>query len=282
MSKDLHAENVKAVLLEKKDFKKRRCQTLQNITQRIKEIRGNLKVQSFLKNFIYGFTDLFFPKFCVVCKKPIVHQDNHICEECLKSINISTDRCPVCSGSLENGECVFCSERKVYIDRNICCFDYEGVIKKLMAGYKFSGYKRISKVFGSLFYNSVNDFPKGDIITSVPMTKKKIWKRGYNQSEIFAKELGKLYKLKYLKLLSESKEALVQRELNFTERFFNILGRYTVLNKSHILGKSIILADDVFTTGATINECARVLKEAGADKVFSVTIARSIIKSLKK
>jgi ComF family protein len=151
-----------------------------------------------------------------------------------------------------------------------------------MAGYKFSGYKRISKVFSLLFYNSVNDFPEADIITSVPMTRKKIWKRGYNQSEIFAKELSKLKKLKYSKMLNESKKAMVQRELNLTERFFNILGRYTVLKKSHILGKVIILVDDVFTTGATINECARVLKKSGAEKVFSITIARSTIKSLKK
>ena len=232
-----------------------------------------------IKNFIYALTDLFSPKFCVVCKTPIVYQDNHICEECLKSINIAADRCPICSGSLENGKCVFCSEREVYIDRNICCFDYEGAIKKLMAGYKFRGYKRIAKVFSLLFYNSVSDFPQADMITSVPMAKKKVWKRGYNQSEIFARELAKLYKLKYSKLLKESKTALVQRELNLTERFFNILGRYAVLKKSYILGKKIILVDDVFTTGATINECARVLKEAGAEKIFSITIA---IKSLKK
>jgi ComF family protein len=190
--------------------------------------------------------------------------------------------CPICSGVLENGKCIFCTERKVYIDQNICCFDYEDAIRKLMSGYKFRGYKRISKVFVLLFVKMGVDIPAADIITCVPMTKKKIWKRGYNQSAIFAKELSKQYQIKYLKLLAESKEALVQRELNITGRFLNILGRYTVLNKSRILGKSIILVDDVFTTGATINECARVLKEAGAEKVFSITIARSTIKSLKK
>ena len=229
-------------------------------------------------NFIHGFLDLFFPTFCVACKKPVAHQDNHICEECLQSIKISTEKCSICSGLLEAGKCIFCSERKVYIDKNICCFDYEGAIKNLMAGYKFRGHKRISKVFSTLFINSVVDMPKADIITWVPMTKKKVWKRGYNQSQVLAKELGKQYRLKYLKLLDESKEALVQRELNIAERFFNILGRYTVLNKSRVLGKSIILIDDVFTTGATINECARVLKEAGAEKIFSITIARSTIK----
>ena len=234
-------------------------------------------MKSCFKNFINSFIDLFFPTFCVVCKKPVAHQDSHICEECFKSIKIITDMCPVCSGSLEDGKCVFCVGRKVYIDRNICCFDYEDAVKKLISGYKFRGHKRIAKVFSRLFIDFGIDIPKADIITSVPMTKKKIWKRGYNQSEIFAKELSRQYRLKYLKLLAESKKALVQRELNFTGRFFNILGRYTVLNKSRILGKSIILVDDIFTTGATINECARVLKEAGAEKIFSITMVRSTI-----
>ena len=234
-----------------------------------------------MKNLINAFIDLFFPTFCVVCNNPITHQDNHICEECLnliKSTKTLTDRCSVCSSPFEDGKCSFCTERKVYIDQNICCFDYDGAVKKLMGGYKFRGHKRISKVFSLLFINTVVNIPKADIITSVPITKKKKWKRGYNQSQVFAKELGRHYRLKYLKLLKESKKTLVQHELNITERFFNILGRYTVLNKSHVLRKTIILVDDVFTTGATVNECARVLKEAGAEKVFSITMARSTIK----
>ena len=235
-----------------------------------------------LKGFINAFIDLFFPTSCIVCRKPVTHQDNHICKECFETIKISTDKCPVCSGLLEDGKCAFCTERKVYIDKNICCFDYEDAVRKLMSGYKFRGYKRIAKVFNLLFVKFGIDVPKADVITCVPMTPKKIWKRGYNQSEIFAKELSKQYRIKYLKLLAESKKALAQHDLNITERFFNILGRYTVLKKSRISGKSIILVDDIFTTGATINECARVLKEAGADKVFSIIIARSAIKSLKK
>jgi competence protein ComFC len=107
------------------------------------------------------------------------------------------------------------------------------------------------------------------------MVKKKERARGYNQSALIAegiaKALGKPFKL----LLREKENSMVQRDLNYTERFINVIDRYEIIENSRIIDKNILVVDDVFTTGATLNECSRSLITGGAEKVFTFALARS-------
>ena len=119
-----------------------------------------------------------------------------------------------------------------------------------------------------------------DIIISVPMTKKKIAQRGYNQAELIAKQIAiNSPNLTYLKnILIKQKETSTQSSLNKKERFNNVKNVYKVQNMQKIKEKNIILFDDIYTTGATCKECTKTLMEAGAKIVDLLTIAKDFEK----
>ncbi len=120
-----------------------------------------------------------------------------------------------------------------------------------------------------------------DVVTSVPMNRKKFAARGYNQSELLAKSVSSAAGIPFLRLLREKGNSIPQREFSFAARYINVIDRYETLNNNKLIDKTILLIDDVFTTGATINECSRQLLNSGARAVFSLTVARSDLKKLE-
>ena len=158
-------------------------------------------------------------------------------------------------------------------------------IKEIIHNLKFNGKKRLSHHLGriaSLVFSQTGIAV--DLVTSVPASRVKLGKRGYDQSELIARALAKFLKVPYLSLLREKGRSPVQKELGFSERFINVIGRYSIKNRragALLKGKRILLVDDILTTGATINECARILLEGGIVEVFSLTIARAGIKKLE-
>jgi ComF family protein len=111
-----------------------------------------------------------------------------------------------------------------------------------------------------------------DLVTFVPVSAKRKRERGYNQAEIIARSLGRSIK-KPVRDSLRVRESGNQKSMHYNERFLNMIGRFCGEGDS-CLGRSVLLVDDVFTTGATVNECARILKKMGASSVFSLTIAR--------
>ena len=155
-------------------------------------------------------------------------------------------------------------------------------MKEILHNYKFNKKRRLYIHLSKLAYEAIEQYKDlFDLITSVPMNKKKKWERGFNQSEIIAKKTAKMLNKAYYPLLEEKSRFKVQKELGYRERFLNILNRYKVKNKKNVKNKSVLLIDDVFTTGATINECARILKSFGATYVYSLTMARVYIKRVE-
>lgn len=117
-------------------------------------------------------------------------------------------------------------------------------------------------------------FGKYDIIGAVPIHKKRMLERGYNQSELIAKEIAKnIQGIEYKKLLKKTKNNQTQSELKKEERLENVKNVYEIQNKQIIQDKKIILFDDIYTTGSTVNECSKVLKENGAKEVLVLTLA---------
>ena len=117
---------------------------------------------------------------------------------------------------------------------------------------------------------------KYDIIIPVPMYRKKEKRRGYNQTALIARKIAKAYKnLVYDgKSLQKIKDTKMQSSLDKTERRKNIKNAYKVINQQKIKDKKIILLDDIYTTGSTVNECSKVLKQSGAKEILVVTIAK--------
>lgn len=214
-------------------------------------------------NFIEKILDLIFPPVCGICNKEI---NTYLCGKCEKEINKIT-----CVG--EN------KYKDKYFSTHMYLFRYEGIIRSKIISYKFDDKPYLYKTFCEIFVKNkkVCEFlKKYDIIISVPMYKKKKNQRGYNQSELIAKETAKkVENIEYRNdILIKIRNTAKQSSLNKEQRKENLKNAYVVNNNEYILNKNILIFDDIYTTGSTANECAKTLIEAGAKDVGILTIAR--------
>lgn len=214
-------------------------------------------------NFIEKILDLIFPPVCGICNKEI---NTYLCGKCEKEINKIT-----CVG--EN------RYDNKYFSTHMYLFRYEGIIRSKIISYKFDDKPYLYKTFCEIFVKNkkVCEFIKNyDIIISVPMYKKKKNQRGYNQSELIAKETAKkVENIEYRNdILIKIRNTAKQSSLNKEQRKENLKNAYVVNNNEYILNKNILIFDDIYTTGSTANECAKTLIEAGAKDVGILTIAR--------
>lgn len=216
-------------------------------------------------NFIEKILDLIFPPVCGICNKEI---NTYLCGKCEKEINKIT-----CVG--EN------RYDNKYFSTHMYLFKYEGIIRNKIISYKFNDKPYLYKTFCEIFVKNkkVCEFlKKYDIIISVPMYKKKKNQRGYNQSELIAKETAKkVENIEYRNdILIKIRNTAKQSSLNKEQRKENIKNAYLIKssNKEYILNKNILIFDDIYTTGSTANECAKMLKEAGAKNIGILTIAK--------
>jgi ComF family protein len=164
-----------------------------------------------------------------------------------------------------------------YYDDIICICEYSGIIKEALIRYKFFNRPSFGRTFAQLMYDRINEMPgwgKVDIIISVPLHRKKEQKRGYNQSHLISKQLGGLLGIEVNRtLLIRTKNTDSQSLLNRGERLQNVKDAFQVTDINSVNGKSILILDDILTTGTTLNECCKVLKNAGAGKVTAAVVA---------
>lgn len=233
-------------------------------------------------NIFYLIADIVFPSKCVYCLSPVSLSDRNLCSACLDKLEYIKDECPVCSAVIENCECLICSGRKFYPARHFSLIDYSDEARELLHGIKYSGLKRSVKILTdiALSWPGLSEI-ECDIVSSVPMNYEKKWKRGFNQCEIISRAISGKIKAPYIETLTEKKGSGRQNELSYRERFLNVIGRYKTKSERRFKGKTVLLIDDIFTSGATVNECARILLKNGAFRVFSLSIARTRIKKLE-
>ena len=196
------------------------------------------------------------------------------------------NRCPYCNAVIEPekpvcDECSFRFDPKPYIQRlpNGCtcisAFEHSGIQRKMMLDFKLHKkkhyYKSFAAVINILVKNEWGDI-HFDYYTSVPAHKTKIRIRGYDQTKIIAESAADLNRCKYRKLLVQVKNNRPQRELNAQERRENVGGVYPCSGKCDISGKTILIIDDVITTGSTLLECTNILLENGAKAVCCATV----------
>lgn len=227
--------------------------------------------------------DILFPQSCAGCGKPVTGREHCLCGECERAVTPIIDACTRCSGHLDRGSCQVCGERAFHPSRNITIAEYEGAMKKTLHEFKFGGTRGLHAPLGRMALTALARHDvRTDLITWVPMNARKLLARGYNQSRLIARYLSRRTGIPGIPLLAESRAGRTQRDMVLRERFINALGRYRPRNAARLRGRTVLLVDDVFTTGATINECARILRLAGAKDVISLTMARSDIKRLEK
>ena len=165
-----------------------------------------------------------------------------------------------------------------YFDEHIYLFQYSGEIRDTILNYKFNEKSYIYRTFLEFIKNNEKicaQIKKYDIIIPVPISKKRFKQRGYNQSALIAKNLAKMLNVDYKEnVLVKIKDNKPQSEMGQDERKNNVKGVYTIKNKEKINQKKILLIDDIFTTGNTVNECAKILIENSAIIVGIYTIAK--------
>ena len=208
--------------------------------------------------------DLFYPKFCFLCQR----EGSYLCQDCLSTLdsNPPTTHTPPPKGL--DGLYWAIDYQKPLIKNLIQSFKYEPLIKELA--------KNLASLIIEHFQLLDNkpDF-KDFVLIPVPLEKKKLKWRGFNQAEEIAKELSSFLKIPLLSnCLIKTKETLPQVELSDQERKENIKGAFSSKHPELIKERKILLVDDLYTTGSTMEECARVLKQAGAREVIGVAIAR--------
>ena len=158
-------------------------------------------------------------------------------------------------------------------------FKYTGILRDKIIEYKFNNKSYLYKTFEKIILNNkkVCDFIKCcDIIIPVPINNKRYKERGYNQSLLIAKEIPKFIENIYLRtdIIIKSKETKTQSSLNKDERKKNVKGAFEINKNINLANKKILIFDDIYTTGSTVNECAKVLKKFGVKEVNVLTIAK--------
>lgn len=210
---------------------------------------------------------------CELCHRE-VFDNAFFCEDCKKLLPWNGKAiCPVCGRRVEEASlCLECKQYTPVYTKARSVFVYEGHAANLINAFK-NGSRYLSVPFGREMRTLLqSEFPDADFLVAVPMTKKARRARGYSQSELLATYLSELTDVPFERdVLEKTRETKPQKTLSRRDRMENVRGCFHVHRRSACLNRSIVLVDDILTTGSTADELARVLKGAGAKRVYVLT-----------
>lgn len=225
--------------------------------------------------------DGIYPRGCVVCGGPLefdkrdhperTHEecreflkpvDGPVCCKCGKKINADETRCSDCNGT----ERIF--------DGAVSVFEYNNAIKESIYRFKYKNKREYASAFAYMIAKNkkrIIEHWQPDVVIPVPMHPDKKKLRGYDQAEILAKETADIFRIRMEgDTLVRRKQTVPQKELGTKKRYINLEGAFEA--RKSLKGKKVLLIDDIYTTGATFDSCAHVLKRAGADKVYGASL----------
>ena len=224
------------------------------------------------------FLDILYPRHCPVCHEITVPWGKKICDTCREKLKpIYGPRCFCCSKPLQKAEQEYCKDCKKtrQFQQGLGIFPYSTLLQNSLFQLKYGKRQEYGSFYGEFAaYYSREKIEKWgiDIIIPIPLHPRRLEKRGYNQAGIIAEALGKQLEISVEeKILKRQKNTKPQKELNHQERQKNMKNAFVVRKKLN--GENILLVDDIYTTGSTIEEAAKELKRAGAEKMFFLTVA---------
>ena len=237
-----------------------------------------MRILDVLRKLIYP------PKIkCVVCGKDL--PEGRLCDKCLPTLFFDRDKHCVRCGRAMYGEgdyCVSCKDNEYSFERVLGAFDYTDSTVGLIYKFKFGNGRYLAEFFADEMVKKLKEFNVTmDAIVAVPITDKVRKKRGFNQSFLLAKRIADTSGIALSENLIKTKDTEEQAKLDYKERATNLERAFAVPDKREFIGKRVLLIDDVYTTGATSNECAKTLIKAGALEVYvlvaAVTPQRSVV-----
>ena len=222
----------------------------------------------------------FFPHHCFLCNE-VLYPHQRMCSNCLqKAPYILPPVCPRCGRSTD--EC-HCAKRRRHFERCVSPFYHKGVAQSGIYTLKGEGYEVTVKGFADEMAEVVRREYGGipfDLVTAVPLHKRERLDRGFNQAEKLGQALAKRLRLPYETVLTKMTVTAPQKTLKAVERSGNLLGVFDVCGD--VSGKTVLLVDDVITTGTTLDECAKMLKIFGAAEVYAVTAAAACLSNAEE
>ncbi len=215
--------------------------------------------------------DYIFPKRCIFCNTPI-YTGKPYCEQCLPLIPFAEEICPICA----KNPCI-CRQSGFSFSAVSAVFFYELGAENAIRQLKFHERLSYLPALAEYLYQRLlqcDYYSELDCVIPIPMTRKAEYERGYNQSALLAELLAKKSGIpNCARALVKTKHTEKQHDLGQKERQRNLKDAFQVVETQHIVGKTILLCDDVYTTGATFDECARTLLAAGAKRVYCIAVA---------
>lgn len=221
--------------------------------------------------------DLLLPKFCIGCNK----EGTYLCSKCKKEIlAVTAQICPKCQRLSDQGEYHRGCREGIFLSGIIVSSYYkEGPTKELIHNFKYNSVLELKIPLGKMLSDAITNnlllLTYNDcLLTFSPLHPRRLAQRGYNQAEILALEAARRLKIPCLDLLRKITHTKRQVGLRGAQRRKNLSGVFQLKPGIDVKDKKIIIIDDITTTGTTLNECAKVLKDAGAKEVWGLVVAR--------
>ncbi len=238
-----------------------------------------------LTNLFHAFMALCFPSSCLLCDKALPTSDILICRSCLPEVSFTQRPLCTCCGvefpcsAKGDHYCAKCLVNRPAFSMARAILRYNDDVSKLVHSFKYAGKTYCHSTFAGLKNKSlpVGDLRTPDIIIPVPLHLKRLRERGFNQSVILANLFFPDDRQRInVNLLTRTRVTTPQTGLSGSRRRKNIKNAFDIHHPNQLKGQSVLLVDDVFTTGTTLNECAKTLKKYGASDVQALTLARVV------
>lgn len=225
--------------------------------------------------------DLFFPRDskCIFCNRET--SEYGICNACYLELPlILSPSCDICGGNLIGSAtvCLECKNRKMHFDKCYSVLEYRDDVQIKIITFKQKGAKHIGLAFSHLIAKKFEELEEDiDIIIPVPIHEARLKERGYNQSEVLCNILNETGKVR-TDILLRTVDTPHQTGLSRENRQQNLEGAFVITDKRLLKDKTILLVDDIYTTGSTLNECAKTLRKYKPKKIIALCLARTPIK----
>lgn len=237
-----------------------------------------MKIFSYINKFIINN---LFPRHikCIACKNELSNQNVYdMCESCYEKLDFITfNYCQRCGLKFEkdgSGTCLNCKRNNYYFEQARAVFTFSGDIVSIIHRFKYANYKFLAKPLSYFMYDTlIKQDWKIDLIAYVPLFLSREKSRGYNQAKELAINLSNITSIPIFNDIVRLRDTPSQTQLTRKEREENVKDCFKINNKNAVKNLNILLLDDVFTTGSTTNEISKKLKQAGANKIYVLTIA---------
>ena len=216
-----------------------------------------------MKKLLKDLLDFVYPPYCILCEADLEPENKLVCEKCWERLESSSTM-----------------ETQISKHRILALYPFSNDVRTIIHNLKYLNKRHLAVNLGSAIGKIIvedKNIRKWDFLIPIPLHKVKQRSRGFNQSELIVDAIAEVSSIeKDYRILIRHRYTKNQAALPMRERAANVKGAFSVLNKSRIEGKKIILVDDVITTGSTMLECIKVLKEAGAKEVTAVSAALAV------